>query len=135
MKLEGSARKSQALFLAELNFMKSHLLFTAECQLRTIEERVKRTRAGQDDPECYWTIKDHRDVIYLVYHRQRRLAELLKTIIPEEEERLSPPVRLEGYLSVTSGNKYLCVLRCALWNSETEDYETIDPRSEEKEDF
>lgn len=97
--------------------MKSHITFASDCQLASIEELTKKTTG-----ESYWKLKDHRDVVYLIYKQSARIAHFITAYLQDvESDKLSPPVRLEGYVSHNRG-LFLCVLRCLLYDSASKTY-------------
>lgn len=116
----------QRLCAGEVPQMKSHILFsTSECFLKQIEERTKKDRHGQPTNESYWTVRDTKDVCYLIYKDKKSVAETIKRLIPSEiegENNPAVPVRLEGYVAIKPGNIYLCLLRCLVWDSISKQY-------------
>jgi len=110
---------------------KSHVTFTADCQLKSVEERQKKPKNPTETPESYWTIRDHDNVTYIAYGKQRREVRILEQLLPENPDMMSPPVRLEGYVSQPNGGKFLCLLHVKVWNSDTNTYDTPENPAEE----
>lgn len=102
--------------------MKSHIYFSAECQVKSLEESVRRHRKTGQELDIYWKVKDHTDFQYFVFSQQRSIIPILESLLPDNDDQLSPPVKLIGYVTRKMSGTFLTILTISLWDSETEQY-------------